>query len=84
MSVLALAFFSDLQVTLRGRLLTTGRLLLAAASVEPQPAIPRGKPHLLRDAGLVIHDAGLDAVRADAGWRELAGRDAVYRSHLLL
>ncbi|WP_312366731.1 hypothetical protein [Ensifer sp.] len=76
MSVLALAFFSDLQSTLRARLLSHGRSLLAAASM-PLPAIPNDKPHLLRDAGcaqLPFKDR----------WEERVSRDAVFRSHWLL
>ncbi|MNL83112.1 hypothetical protein D3C87_2106710 [compost metagenome] len=77
MSVLALVFFSDLQATVRAGLLSKGRLLLAAAPVAPPPAIPRDKPHLLRDAGL-------GDLRLDERWRGTTGRDAVYRSLWML
>ncbi|MGF6173757.1 hypothetical protein [Ensifer sp. 4252] len=77
MSVLALAFFSDLQATIRARLLSKGRSLLAAACMEPPPAMPRDKPYLLRDAGL-------DHLRRAEQWRETMDRHAVYRSLWML
>ncbi|KOF18199.1 hypothetical protein AC244_15205 [Ensifer adhaerens] len=77
MSVLALVFFSDLQATLRTRLVPSGRSLLAAASVESPSAIPDDKPRLLRDAGL-------GDLRLDDCWREGIGRDPVYRSLWML
>lgn len=97
MSVLALVFFSDLQATLRTPL-SRVRRLLATASTEPPPAVPRGKPHLLRDAGIAICDAGLatcdaglvfhDApahvLQSPVGWRHAADRNAVNRSHWML
>ncbi|KQU95428.1 MULTISPECIES: hypothetical protein [Ensifer] len=77
MSVLALVFFSDLHTTIRARLVSSSRWMLIAASVEPRPAIPRDKPHLL-------HDAGRRELRFDDRWREGLGRDAVYRSLWML
>ncbi|MGH6809846.1 MAG: hypothetical protein ACREEJ_23835 [Ensifer adhaerens] len=77
MSVLALVFFSDLQANIRARLVSSGRSLLATASVEPPSAIPYDKPHLLRDVGL-------GDLRLDDCWREGIGRDPVYRSLWML
>jgi len=56
---------------------SSSRWMLIAASVEPRPAIPRDKPHLL-------HDAGRRELRFDDRWREGLGRDAVYRSLWML
>lgn len=83
MSVLALVFFSDLQATLRTPL-SRVRRLLATASTEPPPAVPRGKPRLLRDAGLVFHDAPAHVLQSPVGWRHAADRNAVNRSHWML
>lgn len=79
MSVLALAFFSDIRATLQARLLSKGRSLLAAASTETPPAIPVDRPYLLRDAGLGFVDP-----RLDDRWRKVMGDDPVYRSHWML